>query len=144
MFERYDELARRALFYARYEASTLGIASIETELLLLGLIRVAKGPVAALLNALPLEQVRRELEANRTSATIPTSVDIPLSEESTRVLQYASEEADALKHRSVGPEHLLLGLLREKDSRAAATLTRYGMQLESARETLKSLPGDPS
>jgi ClpA/ClpB-like protein len=63
MFERYDELARRALFYARLEASTLGIASIETELLLLGLIRVAKGPVAALLNALPVEQVRRELEA---------------------------------------------------------------------------------
>jgi ATP-dependent Clp protease ATP-binding subunit ClpC len=42
MFERYTERARRVLFFARYEASQLDI-SIETEHLLLGLIREAKG-----------------------------------------------------------------------------------------------------
>ena len=39
MFERYTESARRALFFARHEASRLGSISIETEHLLLGLIR---------------------------------------------------------------------------------------------------------
>ena len=39
MFERYTERARRVLFFARYEASQLGSISIETEHLLLGLIR---------------------------------------------------------------------------------------------------------
>jgi ATP-dependent Clp protease ATP-binding subunit ClpC len=39
MFERYTESARRTLFFARYEASQLGSASIESEQLLLGLIR---------------------------------------------------------------------------------------------------------
>jgi len=36
MFERYDEAARRALFFARYEASQLGSISIEPEHILLG------------------------------------------------------------------------------------------------------------
>ena len=39
MFERYTERARRVLFFARYEASQLGSISIETEHLLLGLLR---------------------------------------------------------------------------------------------------------
>ena len=43
MFERYTERARRVLFFARYEASQLGSVSIETEHLLLGLIREGKG-----------------------------------------------------------------------------------------------------
>jgi ATP-dependent Clp protease ATP-binding subunit ClpC len=43
MFERYTERARRVLFFGRYEASQLGSVSIETEHLLLGLIREGKG-----------------------------------------------------------------------------------------------------
>jgi ATP-dependent Clp protease ATP-binding subunit ClpC len=43
MFERYTESARRALFFARYEASQLGSAVIDTEHMLLGVIRDAKG-----------------------------------------------------------------------------------------------------
>ncbi len=42
MFERYTERARRVIFFARYEASQLGASSIETEHLLLGLIREGK------------------------------------------------------------------------------------------------------
>jgi ATP-dependent Clp protease ATP-binding subunit ClpC len=144
MFERYDELARRALFYARYEASRLGISVIEPEHLLLGVIRSPKGATAALLDGLPLADVRIELESTLAPANIPTSVEIPFSEESKQVLQYTCEEADALKHRAIGAEHLVLGLLRTADSHAAATLARYGLQLESARETLKSLTLDPS
>ena len=43
MFERYTVRARRVLFFARYEASQLGSISIETEHLLLGLIREGLG-----------------------------------------------------------------------------------------------------
>jgi ATP-dependent Clp protease ATP-binding subunit ClpC len=39
MFERYTEKARRAVFFARYEASQYGNPSIETEHLLPGLYR---------------------------------------------------------------------------------------------------------
>ena len=46
MFERYTERARRVLFFARYEASQLGGLTIESEHLLLGLIREGKGLTA--------------------------------------------------------------------------------------------------
>ena len=39
MFERYTERARRVIFFARYEASNYGSRHIETEHLLLGLLR---------------------------------------------------------------------------------------------------------
>jgi len=39
MFERYDEHARRSIFFARQEASHLGSAWIETEHLLLGILQ---------------------------------------------------------------------------------------------------------
>ena len=39
MFERYTEKARRVIFFARYEASQYGAASIESEHLMLGLLR---------------------------------------------------------------------------------------------------------
>ena len=43
MFERFTESARRALFFARYEASQKGSVTISGEQLLLGLIREQKG-----------------------------------------------------------------------------------------------------
>jgi hypothetical protein len=45
MFERYTERARRVLFFVRYEASQLGSVSIETEHVLLGLLRESKGVI---------------------------------------------------------------------------------------------------
>jgi len=137
MFERYDEPARRTLFFARYEASVLGVPSIETEHLLLGLMREPKGHARGLLLTLPLAEIRKELEIHRGTEKLPTSVEIPFSADTKRILQHACDEADRLTHRHIGPEHLLLGLLREVGSRAGATLARYGMQLEGAREQIR-------
>ncbi|HVQ12325.1 MAG TPA: Clp protease N-terminal domain-containing protein, partial [Vicinamibacterales bacterium] len=95
--------------------------SIETEHLLLGLIREPKGHARRLLFTLPLNEIRREFESSRTAEKIPTSVEIPFSAETIRVLHHACDEADGLTHRHIGTEHLLLGLLREPESRAGAT-----------------------
>lgn len=42
MFERYTEKARRVIFFARYEASRYGSPDINSEHLLLGLLREDK------------------------------------------------------------------------------------------------------
>src|SRR5215472_7756388 len=69
MFERYTERARRVLFFARYEASQLGSISIETEHLLLGLIREGKGLTSRIFarSHLSLENIRKEIEVVRFS-----------------------------------------------------------------------------
>src|SRR5271163_3661203 len=50
MFERYTEKARRAIFFARYEASQYGSTTIETEHLLLGILREDHGIARKFLN----------------------------------------------------------------------------------------------
>ena len=62
MFERYTEKARRVIFYARYEASMFGSPYIETEHLLLGLLREDFHTVDTLIpGAISVERMR---EAN--------------------------------------------------------------------------------
>lgn len=137
MFERYTEDARRALFFARYEASQLGVRSIETEHLLLGLLREAKGLTGRILAPHGIGDLRREVEARtEPREKFSTSVEIPFSPETKNVLQFAAQEADRLLHRDIGTEHLLLGLLREERSVAATILVDRGLRLESLREQI--------
>jgi ATP-dependent Clp protease ATP-binding subunit ClpC len=142
MFERYTERARRVLFFARYEATQLGSMSIETEHLLLGLIREGKGLTSRIFarSHLSLESIRKEIEGRTIfREKVSTSVDIPFSADTKRVLQFAAEEADRLLHTYIGTEHLLLGILREERSVAAQILYEKGMRLASVREDIVQL-----
>lgn len=142
MFERYTERARRVLFFARYEATQLGSTSIETEHLLLGLIREGKGLTSRIFarSHLSLESIRKEIEGRTVfREKVSTSVEIPFSAETKRVLQFAAEEADRLLHTYIGTEHLLLGILREERSVAASILYEKGMRLSSVREDIVQL-----
>jgi Clp amino terminal domain, pathogenicity island component len=56
-----------------------------------------------------------------------------------RVLELATEEAARFGHHYVGPEHLLLGMLREGGSSAARILHAQGVDLEAARAALGRL-----
>ncbi|HXM09955.1 MAG TPA: Clp protease N-terminal domain-containing protein [Terriglobales bacterium] len=136
MFERYTEKARRVIFFARYEASQFRSPYIESEHLLLGLLRESKALSARLFTSSPgaIDRIRKQIEGHATIAEkIPTSVDLPISEECKRILLYASEEADRLTHKHIGTEHLLLGMLREQNCYAARLLNENGAALESAR-----------
>jgi len=142
MFERYTERARRVLFFARYEASQLGSISIESEHLLLGLIREGKGLTSRIFarSHLSLENIRKEIEGRTVfREKVSTSVEIPFSTETKRVLQHAAEEADRLLHNYIGTEHLLLGILREERSVAASILSEKGMLLNTVREDIVQL-----
>ncbi len=75
---------------------------------------------------------------------IPQSAELHLAAESKRILAFASEESQKLKNRHIGPEHLLLGLLREENSIAAEILYQYGLRLPSVRETVARQNGFPT
>ena len=139
MFERYNEDARRALFFTRYETSLLGGCTIETEHLLLGLIRDPRSPVRALLERgrVSLDDIRVRVERRTARGErVSTATEIPFSDEMKGVLVRAAEEADALTSADVGAEHLLLGILREDDCLAASILRDLGLDLERARGCL--------
>jgi ATP-dependent Clp protease ATP-binding subunit ClpA len=137
MFERYTERARRVIFFARYEASQFGSHAIETEHLLIGLLREDQNLVNRFLLDEKGESIRAEIEARATlREKVPTSIDMPLSEECRRILAYATEEAVRLNHLHIGTEHLLLGILREEKCMAAEILRGHGLRLIAIREEL--------
>ena len=135
MFERYEEKSRRVIFFARYEAAQFGSPHIETEHILLGLMREDKDLAGRFLgSSASVEAIRRQIE-NHTQRheKLRTSVDLPLSHESKRVLAYGAEEAERMNHRRIGTQHLLLGLLREEKSFAADMLYERGLRLPQVR-----------
>ncbi len=144
MFERYTEKARRVIFFARYEASQFGSPFIETEHLLLGLLREDKALTNRFLRShASIESIRKQIEGRTPiREKVSTSVDLPLSQECKRVLAYAAEEAERLAHKHIGTEHLLLGLLREDKSFAAEILHERGLRLSTLREELSRVQND--
>ena len=142
MFEKYNEKARRALFFARYEASKLGSRVIESEHILLGILREGEETVSELFRRMQVKpaEVRQEIEGERVFVErISSTAELPLSEESKRILAYASHEAESMLHPTVGSEHLLIGLLRVDGCFAMRVLTQHGLDVYSVREEVLAI-----
>jgi ATP-dependent Clp protease ATP-binding subunit ClpA len=146
MFERYTEKARRVIFFARYEASQFGSPYIETEYLLLGLLREDPALVKRFLGPTNVAtDVRTEIERQIIRhESISTSVEMPLTNECKMALNLAAEESERLAERHIGTEHLLLGMLRVEGSLAAKLLRKSGLNPEAIREQLAKAPGSVS
>ncbi|HEX3470192.1 MAG TPA: Clp protease N-terminal domain-containing protein [Silvibacterium sp.] len=133
MFERYTEKARRAIFFARYEASGFGLQFIDSNCLLLGLVR-ENGQISTQWLALDATDLHRLVESQTIKLKpVPTNVDLPLTHEVQRVLAHAAEEAEQLAHPHIGIEHLFLGLLREPETFAARRIKERGLTPEQIR-----------
>jgi hypothetical protein len=61
------------------------------------------------------------------------------SEQARRILDLAREVAQGFGHRYLGPEHLVLGVLRDDSSRAARVLEADGVDLPGAQAQLRRL-----
>jgi hypothetical protein len=144
MFERYTEEARRAIFFARYEASRFGSPYIEPEHLLLGLMHETVGGLAGFPEGV-LDDVRSEIEKMSPERTkVSSSLDIPVSGTVKRTLSRAAEEADASKDKHIGPEHLVLGLLTEGGANVIELLRKHGIDRESlSRSRVTPAPAPP-
>jgi len=137
MFERHTEKLRRVIFFARYETSQFGAWSIETEHLLLGLLREDKALIDRFLRAGDsIEPIRREVEGRtvKKDEKVLSSIDLPLSDECKNVLKYAAEESEALSHHQIDTVHLLLGLLREEKCLASEILRNHGFDDSAVRQ----------
>jgi hypothetical protein len=87
-----------------------------------------------------LSELRREIEGRASfREKVSTSVEIPFSADTKRILQYGGEEADRLLHNYIGTEHLLLGILRAEGSGAATLLVERGLALAAVRDEIARL-----
>lgn len=148
MFERYTEKARRVIFFARYEALQYGSPVISPEHILLGLMREDKTLSSRYFpfrHNLTVEAIRREVEERIVlRERIPQSAELHLAPETKLILQFAANESQQLQSRNIGPEHLLLGLVRQERSIAAEILFQYGVRLKDVRDEINRQSGFPA
>jgi hypothetical protein len=147
MYEGYSGQARKAIQLAHREAERLRQEYLGTEHLLLGVLREGSPGLVRLLAAFGTdsEKLYRDIEADLPRGSgVVSWIKMPLTPGAKRALQCAREAAEELQHASVGPEHLLLGVLHEPDSTAAELLLPLGITPEKVRQELKALPKPPN
>src|SRR5204863_9344498 len=84
-----------------------------------------------------IESIRKEIEGrSEIREKISVSIDLPISPQSKNILNYAAEESERMAHRTIGTEHLLLGMLREEAGVAAEILFQRGLILDKVRDEL--------
>ena len=124
MFERFSGLARHVVVSAQEEARELDHNYIGTEHLLLGLLVTSDSLAGASLTALGYTRdgARASLEAMVGRGKAAPSGHIPFTPRAKKVLELSLREALQLKHNYIGTEHILLGIVREGEGRAAQIL----------------------
>ncbi len=66
-------------------------------------------------------------------------MSVKYSEQLNNVFTYSLQEAERLGNAYVGPEHLLLGLIRNGSSHAAALMQEMGVDINSAKQRIEAM-----
>jgi hypothetical protein len=151
MFQRFTNKARRTVVLAQEEAQALRHDHVGTEHLLLGLLRESTGVAATALTSLgvSLDEARARVADGGTEepgmpGRTTTDRHIPFTPQAKRTLEVALRESLQLGHDCIGTEHILLGLVREPGSRAAAILSELGAdQAAITHRVLELRPAGP-
>ncbi|MBI4550911.1 MAG: ATP-dependent Clp protease ATP-binding subunit [Candidatus Latescibacteria bacterium] len=144
---KFTERFKRVMQIAREESSRLQHDYVGTEHLLLALIREGEGTAAAMLRNLgiDLDELRQSIEeATTASAGALTIGQVPFTPRAKQVLEIAAHEANNMKSKYVGTEHLLLALVRDKQGIASQILATYDINYEKIKEEIGNIQSDRS
>ncbi|MFB3067226.1 MAG: Clp protease N-terminal domain-containing protein [Planctomycetota bacterium] len=142
MFDRCTHHARRLMSLAREEVLRFNHDYIGTEHILLGLIEEGSGVAVDVLKNLDvdLKRIRQEVEKRLShGTTMVTPEQLPFTPRAKKVLELALEEASNLGHNYIGSEHLLLGLIREREGLAGKVLREMQVRFHDAHTQIVEL-----
>lgn len=136
----FTDGVRTVLAHARDEAARFNHEYVGTEHMLLGIVKRGEGAAIRMLDELDVDpqRLRATLEetVKRGKASQTTGPDLPYTSRAKVVLELAMKVAQEHAHSYVGSEHLLLGLLREKNGIAAQVLIDAGVTEAAAGEAM--------
>lgn len=140
MFESFTHPGRRVLMLAQEEARALNHPYIGTEHILLGVIHGGDSIAAKTLESLGvLLAPARDQVVKLVGQGKDRAGELPFTPRAKKVLDLSNREAKDLGDSYVGPEHLLLGIVREGDSMAAQVLTQLGVDLSRLQNQVMML-----
>ena len=145
MNNQFTQRVSDILMYSKEEANRLGNSSISPEHLLLGLLREGEGKAIDILLNLHLntKEIKSQLEdilkQNATDEPTP-SEDLNFDEKASRVLKLCILEAKLHKNEQADSEHILLAIMKMKDSEASHILEKMDVTYQKIDEQLSLQP----
>ena len=145
MFDFTNRVKKVINELAPQEAKRLGHESFGPEHILLGLLKAQDSVATKILQNLNigLEELRKEVEKRCDKGSVVLLIDPTNHDKVQKILEMSREEARRLKHNYVGSEHILLAILREKTSIAAAALEAFSVTYQVIRNELNRTLGVP-
>lgn len=137
--------AGRALRQAHKEARRMGVRHVDTEQILLGLLRDPRVLAVKILDLIGIAPVAVEREVARLCVTkppVPQPASGTLTPTAVAALQRSLREAEGLGHNYIGTEHLLLGLLAARGL-ARDSLVALGADYRTTRSVALDLLAGP-
>ncbi|WP_173468233.1 ATP-dependent Clp protease ATP-binding subunit [Fibrobacter succinogenes] len=144
----FSAKAKAALQAARIAARNLGSDSVTVEHLLFGLVREDSGFASETLKALKVnltdlsDTIQRALSTSGGLMTVGGDAHgglLTFTPQCKAVLYNAAKIAKEEGVQFIGPEHLMLAILQQTDSPAAATLSTYNVTFENYQEMLMQI-----
>jgi ATP-dependent Clp protease ATP-binding subunit ClpC len=148
MRNNFTSRVQKVIRYSKEEAMRLGHDYIGTEHLLLGVLKEGEGIAIKILQNLncDLTKLKKVIEdSTAPSGGTMTIGNLPLSKRAEKALKMTYIEAKNFKNDVIGTEHLLLSILKEKDSLAAQILLTFNVDYASCYNELENiLSGKPT
>jgi ATP-dependent Clp protease ATP-binding subunit ClpA len=143
MYERFTDRARKVMQLANQEAQRFNHEYIGTEHILLGLVKEGSGVAANVLKNLDIDLRKIRLEVEKIvqtgSGEMVSMGKLPHTPRAKKVIEEAINSSKALGYNYVGTEHLLMGMLLEKEGVAATVLMNLGLMACKVEATIVEL-----
>jgi len=142
MEAKFSPKVKEVISYSREEALRLKHDQIGIEHLLLGLIREGDGMAIKVLRSLDIDITlfRKKIEdaIKDRVTTIPGNANsLPLTKQAEKVLKITLLEAKSMKQETVGTEHLILSILKNKENVVTQLLSKWDVTYEVFRAELE-------
>jgi pantothenate kinase type III len=141
---RFTDGARKVMHLANEQVRRLNHEYIDTEHVLLGLIKEGSGVAANVLKNfnIDLRKIRLEVERRiRSGPEMHTIGIMPLTQRTKNVIDHAIAESQTLGQNHVGTEHILLGLLHEDEGMAGQVLRSLDLTIHAVRAEVLNVLG---
>ncbi len=142
-WDRFTVMSQEAFQSAQRKAESLGHPELRPEHLLAAFLEQEENVVGAVLSKIGVDRERLRADLERELGRMPRAQggEAVLSSALRGVMERAAKEAEALHDEYVSTEHLLLALLKEEGSPAAALLKRYGVTADAFLQALAAVRG---
>ncbi|MBN1912181.1 MAG: UvrB/UvrC motif-containing protein [Pirellulales bacterium] len=143
MYERFTDACRQVVRAANREAMLTDSRYISSGHVLIALASADSDPIGELLRSFGAEPEKIRVVVSRLLQT--EKQDLPESPHFKHVVGYMLDMAKRLDHEYIGTEHLLLGLLNDRDQIAVRALEAAGIDVDRLQaEATQQLPaGSP-